>query len=79
MRLDLFLKCSRAIKRRTTAKELIEKGSCFVNNKKAKPSTDVNVNDIIKLDMPLVVITLKVLDVSTKNSCNYELIERVVK
>ena len=41
MRLDLLLKQSGIIKRRTVAKALAENGKILVNGKVAKPSTEV--------------------------------------
>ncbi|KAB3531893.1 RNA-binding S4 domain-containing protein [Alkaliphilus pronyensis] len=49
MRLDKYLKISRIIKRRTVAKEASEKGRVKVNNKEAKPGTEVKVGDIIEI------------------------------
>ena len=49
MRLDKYLKVSRIIKRRTLAKEQIEKGNVLLNGKVAKASSEVNVNDLITL------------------------------
>lgn len=51
MRLDLFLKDSRIIKRRTIAKEFCERGLVKVNDKIAKPSFDVKSGDIIKIKL----------------------------
>lgn len=53
MRLDKYLKVSRLIKRREAAKEMIEKGYVKVNDKIAKPSTEVKVSDIISVTTPL--------------------------
>lgn len=61
MRLDKYLKVSRLIKRRTIAKEVAEKGRIEINNKIAKPSTEVNIDDIIKLSFGNKAVTLKVL------------------
>ena len=47
MRLDKYLKVSRIIKRRTVAKEACEGGRVAINDKVAKPSTDVKEGDII--------------------------------
>lgn len=47
MRIDKFLKNSRLIKRRTVAKDACEQGRVFVNDKPAKPGTDVSEGDII--------------------------------
>ena len=49
MRLDLFLKQTTLIKRRTIAKELADKGRVFVNDKIAKPSYEVKSGDVLKL------------------------------
>ena len=45
MRIDLFLKETRIIKRRTIAKEFCERGLVFVNDKVVKPSYDVKEGD----------------------------------
>ena len=47
MRIDKFLKNSRIIKRRTVAKEACEQGRISVNDKIAKPGTEVKPGDII--------------------------------
>ena len=49
MRLDKYLKVSRIIKRRTVAKEQIDKGFVLLNSKVAKASTEVKVGDLITL------------------------------
>lgn len=49
MRLDKYLKVSRIIKRRTVAKEACESGRVIINNKVAKPSSEVKEDDIIEI------------------------------
>ena len=49
MRIDKFLKNSRIIKRRTVAKEACEQGRITINEKIAKPGTEVRVGDIIHI------------------------------
>lgn len=49
MRLDKYLKVSQIIKRREAAKECIERGLVTLNNKVAKASSEVKVNDIITI------------------------------
>lgn len=49
MRLDKYLKNSRLIKRRTVAKEACDSGKITVNDKVAKPGTEVKIGDIIKM------------------------------
>ena len=49
MRLDLFLKETRIIKRRTIAKEFCERGLVKVNGKVAKPSYEVKSGDVLNI------------------------------
>lgn len=61
MRLDKYLKVSRLIKRRTIAKEVIDREVVYVNNVVAKPSKEIHVGDIIKLCLGKKEIIVKVL------------------
>ena len=49
MRLDLVLKLSGLIKRRTIAKELADRGRILINDRVAKPSSEVKQGDILEL------------------------------
>ena len=49
MRIDLFLKEARVIKRRTIAKEYCERGLVLINGKVAKPSSEVKDGDIVNI------------------------------
>ena len=49
MRIDLFLKDARIIKRRTIAKEYCERGLVLINGKVAKPSSEVKSDDIVNI------------------------------
>ena len=51
MRLDLVLKLSGLIKRRTVAKELAERGRILINDRVAKPSSEVKNNDRLELHL----------------------------
>ena len=51
MRLDLLLKQTGLIKRRTIAKELVDLGKVLINDKTAKPSSEVKENDILTLKL----------------------------
>lgn len=51
MRLDLLLKQSGIIKRRTVAKALADNGKIEINGKVAKPSSEVNDGDILLLHL----------------------------
>ncbi len=47
MRLDLFLKASRLVKRRAIAKEMCESGRVLVNGREAQPAKEVRTGDRI--------------------------------
>ena len=49
MRIDLFLKETKIIKRRTIAKEYCLRELVLINGKIAKPSSEVNSGDIINI------------------------------
>ncbi len=49
MRLDKYLKTARILKRRTVSKELADQHRVYVNGRVAKPSTDVNPGDEIRV------------------------------
>lgn len=63
MRLDKYLKVSRLIKRRTVAKEACDSGRVLVNNKVARASTDISVNDIIEINFGNKSIQIQVLEI----------------
>lgn len=65
MRLDKYLKVSRLIKRRTIAKEVIDRDVVYVNDIIAKPSKEIHVGDIIKLCLGKKEIVVKVLSLAT--------------
>jgi ribosomal 50S subunit-recycling heat shock protein len=67
MRLDKFLKVSRLIKRRTIANEVSDLGKVFVNNNQAKPSKQLKLNDIIRIDYPNRTIVAKVVKIPNGN------------
>ena len=62
MRLDKFLKVSRLVKRRTVAKQLAASDRILVNNKVAKPSTNIQINDIIQITFGFKTSTFQVLE-----------------
>ncbi len=80
MRLDKWLKVSRVIKRRTVAKEAGEGGRVTINGKSAKPSSPVNIGDVIKIRFGSYYATFRVLSVDEvvrkkDASVMYELLE----
>ncbi len=49
MRLDLFLKSARLVKRRTVAQTLCESGRVSVNGRATKPAKEVRPGDVVAL------------------------------
>jgi len=60
MRLDLFLKWSRVILRRTLAKEMCDAGRVTVNGQEAKAGREVHAGDTISVRMPRRQLTFRV-------------------
>ncbi len=60
MRLDLVLKQTRIIKRRTIAKEICDAGKVSVNGKIAKPSVEVKDGDVLELKLGQKIINVKI-------------------
>jgi ribosomal 50S subunit-recycling heat shock protein len=52
MRLDLFLKWSRLILRRTLAKETCDAGRARVNGGAARAGREMKAGDVVELDLP---------------------------
>jgi len=52
VRLDLFLKWSRVILRRTLAKETCDAGRVKVNDSESRAGREVRVGDVIAIDFP---------------------------
>ncbi len=81
MRLDKFLKLSRIIKRRTVANDVCAQGRVNVNEKIAKPATDVKIGDVLEIRFGTGPVRLRVLSVAElvrKNEAAkmYEILER---
>ena len=77
MRLDKFLKVSRLIKRRTIAKSISDLGFVKINNKIAKPSSEVDVGDILELSLGerKVVVKIKNINTITSKKASQEMYE----
>ncbi len=63
MRLDKYLKVSRIIKRRTVANEACSAGRVTINDKVAKPSTEVKQGDVIAIRFGEKVFNAEITDV----------------
>lgn len=80
MRLDKYLKVSRIIKRRTIAKGISDLGFVKINDRNAKPSSEVKSGDIVELTLGERIITIKIISTtfSTKKEDardSYEIIK----
>ena len=64
MRLDKYLKVSRIIKRRTVANEACDAGRVLVNDKIARASYDVKVDDIIQVEFGGKIMKFKVVSLA---------------
>jgi ribosomal 50S subunit-recycling heat shock protein len=61
MRIDKFLKLSRLVKRRETAREMTDIGAVRLNGRTVKPSADVSAGDKIEVAFPRRVVAAQVL------------------
>ncbi|RKX48935.1 MAG: RNA-binding S4 domain-containing protein [Thermotogae bacterium] len=62
MRLDKFLKINRIIKRRTLAKDAIDKGFVLKNGRRVKPSSEVSSGDEIQINFANRILVVKVME-----------------
>lgn len=76
MRLDLYLKKTTLIKRRTVAKEIVERGHTLINEKMAKPSSEVKDGDLITLKLgPRTIIVKAIIEIKKEKEIpGYDLI-----
>jgi ribosomal 50S subunit-recycling heat shock protein len=85
MRLDVFLKTSRLVKRRTMAKEFCEAGLILVGGTPAKAGREVRPGDVITLDLARRRVVAEVVDVPKGNVPKadaaglYRVVEETVK
>ncbi|HLG13022.1 MAG TPA: S4 domain-containing protein [Blastocatellia bacterium] len=66
MRLDIFLKQSRLVPRRTLAQELCEAGKVKVNGRRAKSAGEVRKGDLLEIRERWRITTVRVLEVPEK-------------
>jgi ribosomal 50S subunit-recycling heat shock protein len=85
MRLDLFLKISRLVPRRSVAQEFCDAGVIFVNGTGAKSSKEVKAGDVIELKRPTRSTKVRMQQVPTSKQVSkvaaselYEVIEETV-
>lgn len=64
MRIDKFLKNSRLIKRREIAKEACDGGRVLINERSAKPGTEVKIGDMITISFGGRTVKVEVMKIS---------------
>lgn len=82
MRIDKFLKVARILKRRETGKQLALNGRLFINEREAKPSSDVSLQDQIRIifgHRQLLIRVLELRDSASREQAfgMYEIIEQI--
>ena len=80
MRIDKYLKVSRILKKRETGKQLAINDRLYINDKIAKASSEVKIDDVVKIEFGHREIVIRVLDVRMSASKQeafemYEVIE----
>ena len=77
IRLDKFLKISRIIKRRSVAKDFCDTDRVWVNDRDAKASSKIRMNDIVTIKFGNTMLKFKVTDLklSTKKDDAKEMYE----
>ena len=79
MRLDLFLKASRIVKRRTVAQEMCEAGRVLVNDHASKQAKEVRQGDRITLLFSTKSVELEILDLpASSRQIDPSLLYRVI-
>lgn len=68
MRIDLYLKMSRIVKRRAVAQAMCNAGRVLVNGRAVKPSKDLKPGDVVALRFPSRTLELEVMDMPQKGS-----------
>lgn len=68
MRVDKYLKTARILKRREAVKELALQGRIQINGRIAKPSTEVEVGDVLRLEFGYRILEIKILDIQKQVS-----------
>lgn len=61
MRLDLFLKLARLVKRRTIAQEMVSAGAVRLNERRVKPAVDIRLGDRVEIAYPRRLLVVEVL------------------
>jgi ribosomal 50S subunit-recycling heat shock protein len=67
MRLDLFLKWSRVILRRTLAKDTCDAGRVTVNGEEAKAGREVRAGDTVSIRLPRRQLTFRIRSIPSHN------------
>ena len=72
MRIDLFLKLARLVRRRSAGREMIELGAVKLNGRLVRPSAEVRVSDRIQVAYPGRLLLVEVVTVEELRRGNWE-------
>lgn len=80
MRVDKYLKIARILKRREAAKELALQGRIQINGRVAKPSTEVEIGDVLRLEFGYRILEIEILNIQKQVSKqNASLLFKILK
>ncbi len=80
MRVDKYLKIARILKRREAAKELALQGRIQINGRVAKPSSEVEIGDVLRLEFGYRILEIEILDIQKQVSKqNASLLFKILK
>lgn len=79
MRLDKYLKVSRLIKRRAVGKELALDSRVYINDKVAKPSSEVKAGDVLKIVFGNRQITVQITRIANQMKKNEEPLFEIIR
>lgn len=80
MRVDKYLKIARILKRREAAKELALQGRIQINGRVAKPSTEIEIGDVLRLEFGYRILEIEILDIQKQVSKqNASLLFKILK
>ena len=66
--MDKYLKTARILKRREAAKELALQGRIWVNERVAKPSSEIKIGDLIRIRFGYRLLEIRVTDIQKQVS-----------
>ena len=79
MRLDKYLKVAQVLKRRTISNQLAKQGQVMINDKLAKPASEVKIGDLLTIRFASRTLVIRVLDIAVTKGKNQNLMYEIVQ